>query len=174
MRTQALGIQLSFVHLIGTSLLVTAFSTSAPAQRGAITLAYQLTHVDMGEPFPSPDGKKLVFEITIAGFEQLFTMNPDGSGQTQLTHDLANHDTPSWSPDGRRRWSRGFQDILKVAGCPISRASFAREVGRSRNTKRRSSRNPAFVSRVRDLAGSGVIDRGGRSGSAGLSGLSAF
>jgi len=36
-----------------------------------------------------------VFEITVAGFQQLFTMNPDGSGQTQITHDAANHDTPS-------------------------------------------------------------------------------
>src|ERR1700680_4528129 len=74
----------------------------AIAQSSTITLAYQLTHVDMGEPFPSPDGKKLVFENTIAGFEQLFTMNPDGSGQNQLTHDDANHDAPAWSPDGRK------------------------------------------------------------------------
>jgi TolB protein len=75
---------------------------ASAAQRGALTLAYQLTHVDTGEPFPSPDGKKIVFEITVAGFEQLFTMNPDASGQTQITHDAANHDTPSWSPDGRK------------------------------------------------------------------------
>src|SRR5882762_932530 len=84
------------------SLLVIASSASAGAQRSATTLAYQLTHVDMGEPFPSPDGRKIVFEITVAGFQQLFTMNPDGSGQTQITHDAANHDTPSWSPDGRK------------------------------------------------------------------------
>ncbi len=83
-------------------LMVLLLSVAAVAQRNAMTLAYQLTHVDMGEPFPSPDGKKLVFEITVAGFEQLFTMNPDGSGQTQITHDAANHDSPSWSPDGSR------------------------------------------------------------------------
>jgi TolB protein len=67
-----------------------------------MTLAYQLTHVDTGEPFPSPDGKKIVFEISVAGVYQLFVMNPDGSGQVQITHDAANHDTPAWSPDGRK------------------------------------------------------------------------
>lgn len=72
------------------------------AQRGAMTLGYQLTHVDTGEPFPSPDGKKIVFEISIAGVYQLFIMNPDGTGQVQITHDPANHDTPAWSPDGRK------------------------------------------------------------------------
>lgn len=70
--------------------------------QSATTLAYQLTHVDAGEPFPSPDGKKIVFEISIGGFYQIFTMNTDGSGQTQITHDPATHDTPSWSPDGRK------------------------------------------------------------------------
>jgi TolB protein len=67
-----------------------------------MTLAYQLTHVDTGEPFPSPDGKKIVFEISLAGVYQLFVMNPDGSGQVQITQDAANHDTPAWSPDGRK------------------------------------------------------------------------
>lgn len=76
--------------------------TSLMAQRGAMTLAFQLTHVDMGEPFPSPDGKRLVFEIVVAGYQQLFTMNPDGSHQVQITHDAANHDSPNWSPDGSR------------------------------------------------------------------------
>jgi len=81
-----------------------ALTASLPlsAQRGAATLAYQLTHVDTGEPFPSPDGQKLVFEISIAGFYQIFIMNTNGSGQLQITHDPSNHDTPSWSPDGKK------------------------------------------------------------------------
>jgi len=83
-------------------LVCSSFGVSAYAQRGAQTLAYQLTHVDTGEPFPSPDGKKIVFETSIAGFYQLFLMNPDGSGVTQITHDAATHDTPAWSPDGRK------------------------------------------------------------------------
>jgi TolB protein len=89
--------------LVVTVVLLSFVPTDCFAQRrGATTLAYQLTHVDTGEPFPSPDGKKIVFETSIAGFYQLFTMNPDGSGQAQITHDAANHDTPAWSPDGRK------------------------------------------------------------------------
>jgi TolB protein len=89
-------------RLLATCLLLLSFPGPALAQRGAMTLAYQLTHVDTGEPFPSPDGMKIVFEIMIEGVYQLFIMNPDGSGQVQITHDAANHDTPAWSPDGRK------------------------------------------------------------------------
>lgn len=74
----------------------------ALAQSENPTLAYHLTHVDTGEPFPSPDGKKIVFESKVAGYYQLFTMNPDGSAIAQITHDAWNHDTPSWSPDGKK------------------------------------------------------------------------
>ena len=88
--------------LLLAAILITQLSIPANAQRGATTLAYQLTHVDMGEPFPSPDGKKLVFEITVAGHEQIFTMNVDGSGQTQITSDAVDHDSPAWSPDRRK------------------------------------------------------------------------
>ena len=90
------------VSVLGLFLSFAILVPSAAAQRGAATLAYQLTHVDTGEPFPSPDGKQLVFEITVEGFEQVFVMNRDGSGQKQITHDPANHDTPSWSPDGKK------------------------------------------------------------------------
>jgi TolB protein len=65
------------------------------------TLAYQLTHVDQGEPFFSPDGKKVVYETTVAGFQQIFIMNGDGTGPTHITHDAVTHDSPSWSPDGK-------------------------------------------------------------------------
>jgi len=92
----------TFVPILSLVMFVLAVPLSVSAQRGAATLAYQLTHVDTGEPFPSPDGKKIVFEISIAGFYQLFIMNTDGSGPTQITHDPASHDTPSWSPDGHK------------------------------------------------------------------------
>ena len=88
-----------FALVLAVLLLVSAISF---AQNRAMTLAYQLTHVDTGEPFPSPDGKKILFESMVAGKYQLFTMNLDGSVVTQITHDATNHDTPSWSPDGKR------------------------------------------------------------------------
>jgi dipeptidyl aminopeptidase/acylaminoacyl peptidase len=50
----------------------------------------------------SPDGKKISYKTTVTGCEQVFTMNADGIGQTQITHDEVNHDSPSWSPDGRK------------------------------------------------------------------------
>ena len=82
------------------TLCVPSTMAQIPGQRS--TLAYQLTHVDTGEPFPSPDGKQIVFEITIQGREQIFIMKTDGTSQKQITHDPANHDSPSWSPDGTR------------------------------------------------------------------------
>jgi TolB protein len=84
-----------------TALALLIFCPASNAQR-ALTLAYQLTHVDTGEPFPSPDGKKILFESSVAGHYELFTMNADGSSVVQLTHTGTNHDTPSWSPDGRK------------------------------------------------------------------------
>lgn len=77
-------------------------AATSNAQENVTTLAYQLTHVDKGEPFFSPDGKKIVFETTVAGFQQVFIMNADGTGQTQITHDPVTHDSPSWSPDGKK------------------------------------------------------------------------
>ena len=82
--------------------IVGLLSSNAAAQYKALTLAYQLTHVDTGEPFPSPDGKKILFESRVADHYQLFTMNLDGTGQVQITSDGTNHDTPAWSPDGKK------------------------------------------------------------------------
>src|SRR5215470_6389786 len=88
--------------LLETTLVCVMLPLLASAQAEKPALAYHLTHVDTGEPFPSPDGKKIVFESKVAGYYELFTMNPDGSGVAQVTHDAWNHDTPSWSPDGSK------------------------------------------------------------------------
>jgi TolB protein len=87
--------------LLAVLLFMCAISTGAAGQR-AMTLAYQLTHVDQGEPFFSPDGRRIVYETVVAGFEQIFISDADGSHQTQITHDAVNHDSPAWSPDGRK------------------------------------------------------------------------
>jgi TolB protein len=47
----------------------------------------------------SPRGDRIVFMCRLAG-NQICTINPDGSGQQQLTSVGANED-PCWSPDGR-------------------------------------------------------------------------
>jgi len=90
-------------RLIAYPVLATIlWALPAVAQQSVLTLAYQLTHVDQGEPFFSPDGRQVVYETTTAGFQQIFVMNADGTGQKQITHDPVNHDSPSWSPDGSK------------------------------------------------------------------------
>jgi TolB protein len=86
--------------ILAAALLLTC--TYAQPQSKAIGLAWQVTHVDHASPSISPDGKKLVYAAMIAGKEQLFTMNLDGSGSAQITHDPTNHNNPIWSPDDRK------------------------------------------------------------------------
>jgi len=50
-------------------------------------------------PAWSPDGAKIVYASLAGGF-QIFTINADGSGNTQLTSEGSN-ERPRWSPDGR-------------------------------------------------------------------------
>ena len=56
-----------------------------------------------GDPSYSPDGTKIAFESFRSGFSELWTMNADGTGLTQLTSNGAPEDRgSSWSPDGSR------------------------------------------------------------------------
>jgi len=50
---------------------------------------------------PSPDGQWLAFD-TLPPREDLFLVQPDGSGLRQLTNDDFRDRIPRWSPDGRR------------------------------------------------------------------------
>jgi dipeptidyl aminopeptidase/acylaminoacyl peptidase len=45
---------------------------------------------------------KIVFHSNRDGDYEIFAMNADGSGQTQLTHNDSNEFDPTWSPDGKR------------------------------------------------------------------------
>ena len=51
----------------------------------------------------SPDGRRIVFSSRRDGGDlDIFTMNPDGSGVTQVTrNDFVEDDDPVWSPDGK-------------------------------------------------------------------------
>ncbi|MCL6590321.1 MAG: DPP IV N-terminal domain-containing protein [Firmicutes bacterium] len=55
---------------------------------------------DNSEPRWSPDGKQILFISTRNGNPEIYRMNPDGSGQTNLTNNPATDQTPVWSPDG--------------------------------------------------------------------------
>lgn len=46
---------------------------------------------------------RLAFQSTVSGDEdQIFTMNPDGSGREQITHSTYNNEMGSWSPEGKK------------------------------------------------------------------------
>jgi Tol biopolymer transport system component len=79
------------------------------------TSPVQLTHNTSTdwEPAWSPDGKKIAFssdrdetdpECTINGDlicnSEIYVMNADGTGQTRITTNPAEDDSPAWTPDG--------------------------------------------------------------------------
>jgi len=49
----------------------------------------------------SPDGRKIVFESTQSGYDEIWTVNSDGSNPAQLTFLNGMSGTPRWSYDGR-------------------------------------------------------------------------
>ena len=51
--------------------------------------------------FPGENGK-IVFSSFRSGNSDIYTINPDGSGLTQLTNDPAPEVDPAWSPDGKQ------------------------------------------------------------------------
>lgn len=51
--------------------------------------------------YPSPDGSRYVIALEVDGQTDIFVINTDGSGLTNLTRHPANDAAPIWSPDGR-------------------------------------------------------------------------
>jgi Tol biopolymer transport system component len=63
------------------------------------------------DPDWSPDGSEIAFaEVTAQGDDDLYQMNADGSGRTQLTHKVGDEYQPDWSPDGSLI-AFGFDDL---------------------------------------------------------------
>jgi TolB protein len=98
---QIVKLEMKRHRVILVAIALALISADARAQAKALSLAYQVTHADQASPSVSPDGDKIVYAVSIAGKEQLFTMKLDGSESVQITHDPSNHDNPVWSPDGR-------------------------------------------------------------------------
>jgi TolB protein len=55
-----------------------------------------------GMPRWSPDGTRIAFSAVVNGRPDLFIMNADGSGLSNITHHPSGDAAPSWSPDGLR------------------------------------------------------------------------
>lgn len=52
------------------------------------------------KPVWSPDAKRIAFSSNISGNWDVWAMNADGSGQTQLTTDVKDQHSAAYSPDG--------------------------------------------------------------------------
>jgi TolB protein len=94
------GSRIAFERLIGGHLQVFVMDDGGSNQTRLTNDA-----TDDRDPAWSPDGTKIAFtRQTFDGtffHEDVWTMNADGSGQTQLTFD-GNSGTPAWSPDGEK------------------------------------------------------------------------
>ena len=53
------------------------------------------------EPSWSPDGQRIVYRSIRDGNHEIYVVNVDGSGDTNLTNDAATDLEPDWSPDGQ-------------------------------------------------------------------------
>jgi Tol biopolymer transport system component len=94
----------------GTEIVFTAQPAGSPTRDIYVVGSdgSDLTRLTSGEgnnvyPAFSPDGSKIVFNSNRTGTSQVYVMNADGSGQTQLTFDPQPKDqVPDWSPDGSK------------------------------------------------------------------------
>ena len=66
-------------------------------------------------PFPSPDGRYIVFASAVSGISQIFAMSRDGTNRQQLTFAAEPSFFPAWAPHG--------DDVLFVRGDPFRATS---------------------------------------------------
>ncbi len=65
-----------------------------------VTLVTNNTALNFG-PVWSPDGRRIALSSNVLGDFQIFSINADGTGMTQISN-AAQAFNPWWSPDGRR------------------------------------------------------------------------
>ena len=58
----------------------------------------------------SPDGQQITFSSNRTGYWEIFIVNADGTGLSQVTNDGAGALSPVWSPDGRTMAYSGKRD----------------------------------------------------------------
>jgi len=95
----------------GNSIVFTRFTPAlgneeifVMAADGTVASRVRLTENGLrnGHPAWSHSGAKIAFEGWQEPHSAIYTMNPDGSGQTRLTSGTADDLCPAWSPDDSR------------------------------------------------------------------------
>jgi Tol biopolymer transport system component len=104
------------------------YRTTGPAEQGlrimdlASKSVRTLTKVWDNFPVWSPKGDRIAFVRRLGHDFQIFTVRPDGSGETQLTHVRGNHAHLAWLPDGEHLLftssMKGFKDEAPYTGAP--------------------------------------------------------
>ena len=62
------------------------------------------------KPSWSPTAGKIAFYSTQSGSGDIWTMDADGSGETNITNYLYGDNEPSWSPDGSKLVFQSYRD----------------------------------------------------------------
>jgi TolB protein len=84
-----------------SSIYIMDFDPSTGTRTGE---AIRLTDKKTSDGWPtwSPDGKQIAFESDRSGNWEIWVVNLDGSGLTNLTNHPARDQYPAWSPDGTK------------------------------------------------------------------------
>ena len=92
------GKKIAFVSLSGDDGQQ-ALHIMNPDGSGVTVIVPRHELVAINHPAWSPDGRRIAFTKCESGACDIFTVNPDGSGLTQLTR-VSKAFEPAWSPDG--------------------------------------------------------------------------
>jgi Tol biopolymer transport system component len=138
------GRQIAFVSLRDTltgkgtlgqgSIYVIGFD---PVAGIAVGEAVQVTHgSDDGWPSWSPDGQRIAFHSNRGGDWEIWVVNLDGTGLTNLTNTPGEDRFPAWSPDGSQiafaSKRDGNYDVWVMAADGSSPTNLTRTRGRDR------------------------------------------
>jgi Tol biopolymer transport system component len=91
--------------MTNTQTTRTSYYFRALVLAAALTMVASLLLTQAGKPaqaaFPGQNGK-IVFVSDRDGNQEIYAMNPDGTGQTNLTNNGATDKAPAFSPDGKK------------------------------------------------------------------------
>ena len=85
----------------GSSQIYTMMADGTAPKQITNSSFFSLSNENWNPAF-SPDGTRIAYASKRTDSFDIYTMNPDGIGQIQLTNSPGNDIFPSWSPDGRR------------------------------------------------------------------------